>query len=85
MTGEITLRGKVLPVGGINEKVLAAHRIGIRHVILPRRNEQEAEEVPPEARKEIEFHFVDTAEEVLELALVPPAKGDRHSQHSQRE
>jgi ATP-dependent Lon protease len=72
MTGEITLRGKVLPVGGIKEKVLAAHRIGIRQVILPRRNEREAEEVPPEARKEMQFHFVDTAEEVLELALVKP-------------
>jgi ATP-dependent Lon protease len=75
MTGEITLRGKVLPVGGIKEKVLAAHRIGIRQVILPRRNEREAEEVPPEARKEMQFHFVDIAEEVLELALVPPGKG----------
>jgi len=85
MTGEITLRGKVLPVGGIKEKVLAAHRIGIRHVILPRRNEPEAEEVPAEARKEMQFHFVDTAEEVLELALVPPAKGDRRSHLSQRE
>jgi ATP-dependent Lon protease len=82
MTGEITLRGKVLPVGGIKEKVLAAHRIGIRHVILPRRNEPEAEEVPPEARKEMQFHFVDTAEEVLELALVPPAKGGSNSHPS---
>jgi ATP-dependent Lon protease len=85
MTGEITLRGKVLPVGGIKEKVLAAHRIGIRHVILPRRNEREAEEVPPEARKEMQFHFVDTAEEVLELALVPPGKSGGRSHLSQRE
>jgi ATP-dependent Lon protease len=85
MTGEITLRGKVLPVGGIKEKVLAAHRIGIRQVILPRRNEREAEEVPPEAGKEMQFHYVDTAEEVLALALVPPAKGGRRPQQSQRE
>ena len=85
MTGEITLRGKVLPVGGIKEKVLAAHRIGIRHVILPRRNEQEAEEVPPEARKEMQFHFVDTAEEVLTLALVPQGKGDRRPDRWQQE
>jgi ATP-dependent Lon protease len=84
MTGEITLRGKVLPVGGIKEKVLAAHRIGIRHVVLPRRNEREAEEVPPEARKEMELHFVDTAEEVLELALVPPGTDGRGSHQSQR-
>ena len=61
-------------MGGIKEKVLAAHRIGIRHVILPRRNEREPEEVPPEARKEMQFHFVDAAEEVLKLALVPPGR-----------
>jgi ATP-dependent Lon protease len=85
MTGEITLRGKVLPVGGIKEKVLAAHRIGIRQVILPRRNEREAEEVPPEARKEMQFHFVDIAEEVLELALVPPGKGGLRPHLPQRE
>jgi ATP-dependent Lon protease len=74
MTGEITLRGKVLPVGGIKEKVLAAHRIGIRHVILPKRNERDVEDVPPEARKEMQLHFVDTAEEVLEAALVRPGE-----------
>jgi ATP-dependent Lon protease len=85
MTGEITLRGKVLPVGGIKEKVLAAHRIGIRHVILPRRNEREAEEVPPEARKAMELHFVDTAEEVLRLALVPPERGAGRREHLQPE
>jgi ATP-dependent Lon protease len=72
MTGEITLRGKVLPVGGIKEKVLAAHRIGIRHLILPKRNDRDVEEVPEEARKEMQFHFVDSAEEVLEHALVRP-------------
>ena len=69
MTGEITLRGKVLPVGGIKEKVLAAHRAGIRTVILPRRNERDLEDVPEELRGEIAFIFVDDAEEVLRHAL----------------
>jgi ATP-dependent Lon protease len=75
MTGEITLRGKVLPVGGIKEKVLAAHRAGIRQVILPRHNERDLEDIPPELRREMTFHFVDTADEVLELALAPASSG----------
>jgi ATP-dependent Lon protease len=69
MTGEITLRGKVLPVGGIKEKVLAAHRTGLRTVILPRRNERDVEDVPEELRREMRFVFVDEAEEVLRHAL----------------
>jgi ATP-dependent Lon protease len=69
MTGEITLRGKVLPVGGIKEKVLAAHRAGIRSVILPARNERDLEDVPEELRKQLEFIFVDDADEVLRHAL----------------
>jgi ATP-dependent Lon protease len=73
MTGEITLRGKVLPVGGIKEKVLAAHRTGIRIVILPRRNERDIDDVPEEVRREIRFVFVDDAEEVLRQALTPSA------------
>jgi ATP-dependent Lon protease len=75
MTGEITLRGKVLPVGGIREKVLAAHRIGIKRLLLPRRNEPDVEDVPEDVRRDLEFAFVDTAEEVLAQALVPPAAG----------
>jgi ATP-dependent Lon protease len=71
MTGEITLRGKVLPVGGIKEKVLAAHRTGIRSVILPSRNERDVEEVPEELRGQLRFIFVDDAEEVLRHALTP--------------
>jgi ATP-dependent Lon protease len=71
MTGEITLRGKVLPVGGIKEKVLAAHRSGIRTVILPRRNERDVEDVPEQLRREMRFLFVDEAEEVLRHALMP--------------
>ncbi len=71
MTGEITLRGKVLPVGGIKEKVLAAHRAGIRRVVLPSRNEGDLDEVPAELRREITFHPAQTADEVLEHTLRP--------------
>jgi ATP-dependent Lon protease len=73
MTGEITLRGKVLPVGGIKEKVLAAHRAGIRAVILPGRNERDVEDVPEELRRQLAFVFVDDAAEVLRHALTPAA------------
>ena len=69
MTGEITLRGKVLPVGGIKEKVLAARRAGIHTVILPHRNERDLDDIAPEVRQELEFVFVDTVDEVLSNAL----------------
>jgi ATP-dependent Lon protease len=69
MTGEITLRGKVLPVGGIKEKVLAAHRVGIRTVILPRHNERDVEDVPAEVRGALRFVFVDDAGEAVRQAL----------------
>jgi ATP-dependent Lon protease len=69
MTGEITLRGQVLPVGGIKEKVLAAHRAGIKEIILPAWNEKDLEDVPPKVKKEIRFHFVDQMINVLEIAL----------------
>jgi len=74
MTGEITLRGRVLPVGGIKEKVLAAHRAGIKHVILPERNMADVEEVPQEVREELEFHPVQKMEDVLRFALTTPEK-----------
>ncbi len=83
MTGEITLRGLVLPVGGIKEKVLAAHRAGIKRVILPARNEKDLIDVPEQARKELEFVFATHMDDVLKAALeenpigrkppVPPA------------
>jgi ATP-dependent Lon protease len=73
MTGEITLRGKVLPVGGIKEKVLAAHRAGLRTVILPHRNEQDVEDVPAEVRDALQLVFVEDAAEVLRQALTPAA------------
>lgn len=73
MTGEITLRGKVLPVGGIKEKVLAARRAGVREVILPRLNENDLVDIAPEVRDELQFLFVDHIDQVLALALVPAA------------
>jgi ATP-dependent Lon protease len=71
MTGEITLRGKVLPVGGIREKVLAAHRSGLKTVILPRRNEKDLIDVPKRARHEIRIVLVDHIDQVLDVALNP--------------
>jgi ATP-dependent Lon protease len=76
MTGEITLRGRVMPVGGIKEKVLAAHRAGIKRVILPQRNVADLEEVPEEIRESMEFIGVSKMTEVLQLALEEPSKLD---------
>ena len=71
MTGEITLRGLVLPVGGIKEKVLAARRSGITTVILPKKNEKDLEEVPDQVKKDMKFHFVQKMDEVIQIALKP--------------
>lgn len=70
MTGEVTLRGKVLPVGGIREKVLAAHRAGIKKILLPKDNERDIEEIPEVVRKKLEFVLISTVDEALEHALV---------------
>ncbi len=72
MTGEITLRGQVMPVGGIKEKMLAAHRAGLKEIILPARNEADLEDLPEEVLQDIKFHFVDTVDQVLKLALTKP-------------
>jgi ATP-dependent Lon protease len=69
MTGEITLRGKVLPIGGLKEKLLAAHRAGLFEVILPKDNEKDLAEVPENLRNSMKLHFVDTMDQVLQLAL----------------
>jgi ATP-dependent Lon protease len=72
MTGEITLRGNVLPVGGIKEKLLAAHRAGIKRVILPERNQKDIVDVPDEVKKDLEIHFVTRMEEILPFVLTSP-------------
>jgi ATP-dependent Lon protease len=70
MTGEVTLRGRVLEIGGVKEKVLAAHRAGLRDVILPRGNERDLRDVPTDVRDAIQFHFVERMDEVIQLALI---------------
>jgi ATP-dependent Lon protease len=72
MTGEITLRGKVLPVGGIKEKVLAAKRAGIERVILPEQNRRDVSEIPQELLEGLDLHYVDRIDEVLKEALGAP-------------
>ena len=69
MTGEITLRGSVLPVGGIKEKVLAAHRAGIKRVILPDRNRKDLVDIPESVRKDLDLSFVKRIQEALEQTL----------------
>ena len=70
MTGEITLRGKVLPVGGIKEKILAAKRAGIRNIIMSKENRKDIDEIKKDFVEGLSFHFVDNVEEVLEFALL---------------
>ncbi len=72
MTGEITLRGKVLPIGGVKEKLLAAHRLGLHTIILPKDNEKDLAEIPPEIQAQMSIHFVESMDEVLGLALEQP-------------
>ena len=80
MTGEVTLQGRVLPIGGLKQKVLAAHAAGLTDVIMPERNRADLDDVPEEVREEMSFHPVLSIDEVLELALEPAAaaaRGDR--------
>ncbi len=77
MTGEITLRGRALPIGGLKEKVLGAHRAGIKHIILPKANEADIDDVPEEVRNVLTFHPVETLNEVLDIALVKPPADEK--------
>jgi ATP-dependent Lon protease len=70
MTGEITLRGRVMPIGGLKEKVLGAHRAGIKHIVLPKENEGDLEDIPEEVRKVLTFHAVSTLDDVFKVALL---------------
>jgi ATP-dependent Lon protease len=83
MTGEVTLSGRVLPVGGIKEKVLGARRAGIKTIILPKRNEKNLiEDVPSQVREGMTFHLVDTVDQVLNLALEEPIPRDNRVRES---
>jgi ATP-dependent Lon protease len=72
MTGEITLRGKVLPIGGVKEKVLAAHRAGLRNIVMPRDNEKDLADIPKNVLDVLDIHLVSTMDEVLKIALAGP-------------
>jgi len=74
MTGEITLRGKVLPIGGVKEKILAAHRMGLRTVVLPKDNEKDLPDIPAEVQSNVAIKFAETMDEVLQIALEGPLK-----------
>lgn len=72
MTGEITLHGRILPIGGVKEKVLGAYRAGIRQIILPKRNEHDLAEIPAVLRRQLTIHLIERIEQALELVLGPP-------------
>lgn len=70
MTGEITLRGRVLPIGGLREKVIAAHRAGLKTILIPKKNEKDLVDVPKRVQREMQFVFVDRMDQVLPVALM---------------
>jgi ATP-dependent Lon protease len=78
MTGELTLQGRVLPIGGLKQKVLAAHAAGLTDVVIPERNRGDLEDVPEHVREELTFHPVMSLDEVLEFALEPTPSSQHH-------
>jgi len=84
MTGEITLRGKVLPIGGVKEKILAAHRMGISTIILPRENEKDLADIPKCVVEDLDIELVDHVDDVLRIALAPRTRPGRVSRRSRR-
>ena len=76
MTGEITLRGKVLPIGGLKEKILAAHRSGLKTIIVPRENEKDLADIPKNVLDTLDIHMVESMDEVLKIALAEPLAAD---------
>ncbi|QEK37886.1 endopeptidase La [Candidatus Cytomitobacter indipagum] len=85
MTGEISLRGRVLPIGGVKEKVLAAHRSGIENIVLPKKNEKDLEEVPSYVKKSINFHLCEYVDEVIQIAIPDLSEGKLRSEDSKSE
>lgn len=84
MTGEITLRGRVLEIGGVKEKVIAAHRAGIKTVLLPKNNKKDLEDIPQSVLRDLSFHYVEHMDEVLRLALTKHLATEKHSEHAPR-
>jgi ATP-dependent Lon protease len=86
MTGEITLRGRILPVGGIKEKILAGVAHGLRHVIIPKQNKKDLEDIPKELRKRMHVHLADNVDEVLVQAFDPQTLSnlDNHKRYKHR-
>ena len=80
MTGEITLRGRVLEIGGVKEKVIAAHRAGIKTILLPKSNKKDLEDIPKNVLTDVTFHFSEHMDEVLRWALTKPIPGEKHSE-----
>jgi len=84
MTGEITLRGRVLPIGGVKEKMLAAHRAGIKNIILPAENRRDLSDIPANVRRKVEVKLVEHMDEVLDMALVEPVCKTKNGKRSKK-